>query len=280
MVPRIYAARGNDQHTLMTMGLAPHLAVAACLLPAAVVAVRNGRGVALWASFGFAGLIAAAWTAARFGPSWSPGFGDALWLTVAATLAIYLALCLVTTKIRRIACLLAPYLALLGLIAAVWSQAPARAMAEDAPAGWVGVHVALSVATYAFVTLSAVAGVGVVLQERALKRREPTRLAKLLPSLNDGERLEYRLLGAGQAILAVGIATGMGAQYASDGALIVANHKTVLTIAAFAVIGALLLARRRWGTRGRLAARYVLIGYLLMTLAYPGVKFVTDVLIG
>ena len=30
----------------------------------------------------------------------------------------------------------------------------------------------------------------------------------------------------------------------------------------------------------RRAARVVLIGYLLLTLAYPGVKFVTDVLIG
>ena len=262
------------------MGLAPHLAAAACLLPAAVVAVRDGRGVALWASFGFAGLVAAAWTMAQFGPSWSPGFGSALWLTVAATLATYLALCLVTTRIRRIACLLAPYLALLGLIAAVWSQAPARATTDNVPVAWFGVHTALSVATYAFVTLAAVAGVGVVLQERALKRREPGRFAKLLPSLNDCEHLEYRLLGVGEAVLAAGIVTGMGAQYVSDGAPIVINHKTILTVAAFVVIGALLLARQRWGTRGRRAARYVLVGYLLMTLAYPGVKFVTDILIG
>ena len=30
---------------------------------------------------------------------------------------------------------------------------------------------------------------------------------------------------------------------------------------------------------GRRAARYVLVAYLLLTLGYPGVKFVTDVLL-
>jgi ABC-type uncharacterized transport system permease subunit len=46
------------------------------------------------------------------------------------------------------------------------------------------------------------------------------------------------------------------------------------------VIGILLLARYRNGIRGRRAARLALLAYLLLTLAYPGVKFVTDVLIG
>ena len=36
--------------------------------------------------------------------------------------------------------------------------------------------------------------------------------------------------------------------------------------------------RKRRGVRGRRAARVVLLAYLLMTLGYPGVKFVTDVL--
>jgi ABC-type uncharacterized transport system permease subunit len=35
----------------------------------------------------------------------------------------------------------------------------------------------------------------------------------------------------------------------------------------------------RSGLRGRRAARVVLVAYLLLTLAYPGVKFVTDVLL-
>jgi ABC-type uncharacterized transport system permease subunit len=40
----------------------------------------------------------------------------------------------------------------------------------------------------------------------------------------------------------------------------------------------LLVAHYRSGMRGRRAARVVLLAYLLLTLGYPGVKFVTDVL--
>jgi ABC-type uncharacterized transport system permease subunit len=40
------------------------------------------------------------------------------------------------------------------------------------------------------------------------------------------------------------------------------------------------LAAHFWiGIRGRRAARIVLLAYLLITLAYPGVKFVTDVVL-
>ena len=44
-------------------------------------------------------------------------------------------------------------------------------------------------------------------------------------------------------------------------------------------IGGLLLVHYRTGLRGRRAARWVLVAYLLLTLAYVGVKFVTDVLL-
>ena len=64
-----------------------------------------------------------------------------------------------------------------------------------------------------------------------------------------------------------------------DGRFIDFDHKSLLSILAFVVIGALLYAHRRTGVRGRRAASYVLLAYLLLTLAYPGVKFVTDVLV-
>jgi ABC-type uncharacterized transport system permease subunit len=52
-----------------------------------------------------------------------------------------------------------------------------------------------------------------------------------------------------------------------------------LSLTAFVVILGLLLAHHISGLRGRSAARFVLLAYLLMTLGYPGVKFVTDILL-
>lgn len=266
----------------MTSSILPHLVAVALLLPAALVPWRGEarRDAVFWTALGLATVAALGWATVLVEPHWSTGFATALWLIVAASLLAFVLFALLTTEGWRLAGLLMPYLVLLGLIAAIWSQAPEQPVPPGESPAWFGIHVLLGLGTYVLLTLASVAGAGVVLQERALKRREPNRVSRALPPLADAEAMEYRLLAASEIVLAAGIVTGMGAQYALDGSLVDLNHKTLLTAAAFVVIGALLVARQIWGMRGRRAARVVLIGYLLLTLAYPGVKFVTDVLLG
>jgi ABC-type uncharacterized transport system permease subunit len=138
----------------------------------------------------------------------------------------------------------------------------------------------VSVATYALTTLAATAGCAVMLRERALKSRKPAGFTQGLPSIADAERLEFRLLAAGVAILALGLLTGMAITQLELGTPLTWNHKTLFSLLAFVTLGGLLVAHRTSGVRGRGATRWVLAGYLLLTLAYPGVKFVHDVLIG
>ena len=71
----------------------------------------------------------------------------------------------------------------------------------------------------------------------------------------------------------------MATQYSETGPLLLLQHKTLLSLLAFGLIGLLLIGHRVCGVRGRMAARVVLVSYLLLTLAYPGVKFVTQVLL-
>ena len=81
-------------------------------------------------------------------------------------------------------------------------------------------------------------------------------------------------------MLGLGLVTGVVLNAIAGGALLTLDHKTVFTLAAFAIIGLLLIAQAKHGLRGRKAARVVLLAYLLLTLGYPGVKFVTDVVLG
>jgi ABC-type uncharacterized transport system permease subunit len=81
-------------------------------------------------------------------------------------------------------------------------------------------------------------------------------------------------------ILGLGILTGVATEYLATGQLFVLTHKTLFALLAFLVILVLLAMHLRTGLRGRRAARLLLVAYLLLFLAYPGVKFVTDVLIG
>lgn len=112
-----------------------------------------------------------------------------------------------------------------------------------------------------------------------MKRKRPTALTHKLPSVSDASALQVRLLGAAAVVLAIGIVTGAAEEYVTVGQLLVFNHKILLTFLMLAVLAVLLLLHRRTGLRGQRAARLILLAYLLLTLAYPGVKFVTDVLL-
>jgi ABC-type uncharacterized transport system permease subunit len=252
------------------------------LVPASVAAYRRdpARDVIFWLTAAVAVVGPATWSAVLLFGAWRTGLSSALWVTVAASLAIYALLAASTREVWRLAPLLMPYAFLLSLVAAVWSQAPERAMSTQAPVAWVEAHIAFSLLTYGILTVAAVAGVAVFMQERAMKNKRPTRLTALLPSVAAAEIMQVRLLVATEIVLGIGLATGMASQYLDSGALLEFSHKTLLSIVAFLLIAVLLVAHFRTGMRGRRAARYVLIAYLMVTLGYPGVKFVTDVLVG
>jgi ABC-type uncharacterized transport system permease subunit len=257
------------------------LAAALCMVPAAAASLwgpfaRDGR---FWALAGAGAVGATSWAAVQARAGWETGFAEAIWVTVAGALLIFLLLAALLRHAWRLSPILLPYLVLLALLATIWSHAPPRPLIGQAPPAWIVLHIAASVITYVLLTLAAIAGMAVLLQERALRRKKRYRLTERLPSVADAERLELRLLLAAEAVLGVGILSGMATQYFSSGAILTFEHKTVLTIGAFLVIGALLVAHYRVGLRGRRAARVVLAGYLLVTLGYPGVKFVTDVLL-
>lgn len=265
----------------MLRGLLYNFAALAALVPASLVPLRQTErpdGV-FWAVLAAALAGSASWAATLLGDNWHTGLSVALWVSISASLAIFIGLSAMSAHGWRLTPLLLPYLLLLGIVATVWAHAPERPLAGAIGSPWLGVHIAVSVLTYATLTIAAVAGLAVVLQEGALKRKRPTRLTRVLPSVADAETLQIRLLAAGEAVLGAGLITGVAAHYMDDGTFIALDHKTLLSLLAFAVIGLLLLAHWRTGVRGRRAARYVLIAYLLLTLAYPGVKFVTDVLL-
>ena len=102
-----------------------------------------------------------------------------------------------------------------------------------------------------------------------------------MPAIAEAEHLQKRpALAVAPIVLAAGLLTGVGTLYSETGQLFTFTHKTIFAVAAFAVIVALLIVHNLTGLRGRRAARVVLVIYLLLTLAYPGVKFVQDILLG
>jgi len=256
------------------------LSAVSSLLPVSVLALRRPteRNGLFWMLLAVAIAGPAVAAIDQVARGWLGGLAAALWFIIVASILMLLVVSLGTRNGWRLTPLLLPYLFLLAVGAAA-AELVSRPPAAVFLASWTEVHVVVSIVTYGLLTLAAIAGLAVFLQERALKRRRPSGLTVLLPSIADAEMLQIRLLGASAIVLGLGLLTGAATQYVENGHLVEFNHKTVFAITAFVVIVLLLAVHHRTGVRGRQAARFVLLAYLLLILAYPGVKFVTDVIL-
>jgi ABC-type uncharacterized transport system permease subunit len=251
------------------------------LVPASVLIFRRTpkKDTVFWSTIVVAVSGTLVWVFIRQSQGWHTGLSTALWLTVAACLIVFAGIALLSRDGWRLTVILFPYLLILGVLATIWSQVPEQPFVGNAPLAWIGTHIAVSVATYALITLAAVAALAATLQERAIKSKKRTRLSQILPSISGSEGLLVRLLLASEVILAIGLITGMATLYLITGQFLIFDHKTTLTLLVFVIVGVLLFVHFRTGIRGRSATRFVLLAYLLLTLGYPGVKFVTDILL-
>lgn len=268
---------------LMSNSLLFSLSALVALMPAAVAPVgreRHTEGGVFWLLLAVAAIGPAAWATALQSPHWQTGVSAALWLSIAVSVVLFCAISAISRAARRLAPLLLAYLIALGVLAILWQHEPARPLGEIATPAWFAAHILVAIAAYGLLTLAAVAGFAVVLRERALKAKRSGAFVRALPSVAEGEELQGKLLRASAWLLAAALVSGMTVEWLQRRVLVVLDHKTVLSVLTFALILGLLALRRSGGLSSRRAAHYALVAYLLLTLAYPGVKFVTDVLLG
>ena len=261
----------------------PQIAALIGLLPLSVAAVtgRVRSGGLFWLLLGAALIGPVMLVGSHLMAGWQSGLAANLWASIAVTLVIFTLVCFFRPGTYRLSALLLPYLGLLELLAVVFSHAPAVEALNMLALAWFRTHVMLAVSSYGMLTVAAIAGFAVLLQEGALKRHDLQSWAsRVLPPLTEAEALQVRLLIWAAVLMGAAIASGVANEFLETGHLLAFTHKILLSFLAFALIVGLLVLHHRTGFRGRRAARLLLAGYLLLTLAYPGVKFVRDVLIG
>jgi len=210
---------------------------------------------------------------------WQMGLSLTLWVTIATCLIMFFIFSMLSGEGWRLSTLLAPYLFLLALFALILGTSRPISAAVTHVQFWMAIHIVLSVMTYALLTLSAVSGLAVFLRERGLKRKQTGSFLRCLPSVADGQRYQLFLLAMSEILLGLGLLTGMALEYEAYGKWIEVSHKVLFSFVTFGVIAILLIAHLWAGIRGRKAARFVLLAYLFLTLGFPGVKFVTDIIL-
>ncbi len=154
-----------------------------------------------------------------------------------------------------------------------------RTYPEAAPPGIAfNAHVALSTLAAGWLSITAVCAVLLVAQSTRLKARRHDGWVRGLPPVEILERAVFASLGAGFAALTVALFTGLVFVYDLKAQHL--SHKLWLSVLAWTLFAILLVGRARYGWRGRTAARFTVGGFLALSLAYLGSKFVLEVVLG
>lgn len=135
-------------------------------------------------------------------------------------------------------------------------------------------HIVSSVFAYCLLCLAGLQAIVLAVQDHQLHHHKPGGFVRSLPPLQVMEKLMFRVIGVGFALLTIALATGF---------LVVEHwftHKIIFSIIAWLIFAALLLGRWQAGWRGRKAIRLILSGIGFLILAFFGSKLVLELILG
>lgn len=149
------------------------------------------------------------------------------------------------------------------------------------------VHTVLALGAYGLFTVAALHALLMTLVERRLHAGAAGAAASGplfgpgsgLPPLLTLERLLFRLIEAGFALLTLTLLTGAVYSETIFGQAMRLSHKTLFAWVSWVIFAALLVGRYAYGWRGRTALRWTLAGFLTLLLAYVGSRFVLEVIL-
>ncbi|GAB1386032.1 cytochrome c biogenesis protein CcsA [Melaminivora sp.] len=250
------------------------LALAAAIAYAlgALVATRPGGARSLSAMAPAWALHAAALAQGLMGSAAHFGFAPALSMTAWLVLTAYAVEYQLFPQMRARAALGAMG-ALALLLAALF---PGRALHVSA-SPWLALHLTLGIACYGLFAAAVIHAWLMGRAEQQMRQVSPGPISLPLLTL---ERLTFRFVSAGFALLSATLVAGWLFGEALYGRAWRWDHKAVFSLLAWLTFAVLLLGRARFGWRGRRAARVLYAGAALLLLAYAGSRFVLEVVLG
>lgn len=210
---------------------------------------------------------------------WALAFSAAIWLGMVLFWfqSLYL-------RLDSLLLILLPAATLVSIMAALF---PKGTIVEHANNEWLRIHLLIALVAYGLSTVAALHAILMIALDKQLHRPialsgQHTILGRALetmPPLLVQEQVLFRLLRVAFIILTLTVLSGIAVSIKVDGYLIRMDHKTIFTLLSWLTFGGLLLGRRIWGWRGRVALRWTLAGFAFLLLAYTGSRFVLDVIL-
>ena len=175
------------------------------------------------------------------------------------------------TKTRVLGAFISPFILLL-MIAAAGEEAGKTLRPQNLQSWITDVHLFLTIFGEALFVIASCAGLMFIMQNRLLKSNKLSGMSRLLPSLNDLDRINHLCLLWGFPLLSVGVIAGVIFAELSWKTGWLTDPKIVWTFAAWIIYGFLLHQRLAIGWKGYRMALISGITFILFLLSYCGVK--------
>ncbi|MEW5946617.1 MAG: c-type cytochrome biogenesis protein CcsB [bacterium] len=135
-------------------------------------------------------------------------------------------------------------------------------------------HVAIFFLSYAFFTLSFLAAVAYLIQERLLKKKPVAKAHNLFPPLESIDLLCYRLVSLGFPLITLGMVSGMIWAHSAWGILWDwRDPKLNFSLATWLIYAIYLHLRFVGGWQGRRTNVFLILGFLFLIFTFYGVNF-------
>jgi ABC-type uncharacterized transport system permease subunit len=137
-------------------------------------------------------------------------------------------------------------------------------------------HIVLAIPTYGILCLAFAQACLLIFQDRQLHNPGGAGQLIALPAIQTMESFLFWFTLAGFILMTINLVAGMVSSFSRYGQPLEFNHHVVLSILAWICFGSLLAGRKIAGWRGEIAAKWTIIAFTILVLAYFGTRFVND----
>ncbi len=141
------------------------------------------------------------------------------------------------------------------------------------------VHLLIAMMAYSLLTIAALHALLMMIVEHRLHHPAMPSIFTNLPPLLVMEKLLFRIIWVGFILLTLTLFSGVVFSQEVFGQPLTFTHKILFGFISWGIFAALLIGRRLYGWRGRIAIRWTLVGFAILLLAYIGSKFVLEVVL-
>jgi ABC-type uncharacterized transport system permease subunit len=141
-------------------------------------------------------------------------------------------------------------------------------------------HLVIAVPTYGILCLAFAQACLLIFQDRQLHNRSGAGQLTRLPAIETMETCLFWFTFSGFVLMTINLVAGMISSFSHYGQILEFNHHIVLSLLAWVCFGCLLAGRKIAGWRGEIAAKWTIVAFAILVLAYFGTRFVNDFVLG